>query len=117
MALLLLRRLLSSKRTGAGELDSIKCRAVVLITFFLSIGGAASPRRSTPHRMLETTMDNTPTPTELDEAAVMDRHGITRVPAFQYIYNTFRYSNLSDAVAEAKRNPVTATLRTRMRGN
>ena len=34
----------------------------------------------------------------------MERYGITRVPADQYHYKTFRYSNLGDAIAQARRD-------------
>ena len=46
-----------------------------------------------------------PSPPPVDDEAVMTRLGITRVPADQYHYKTFRYSKLSDAVAQAQRNP------------
>ena len=46
-------------------------------------------------------------PFELDEAAAaeqMAHYGITRVPADQYRYKDYRYSKLSDAIAQAKRD-------------
>lgn len=42
--------------------------------------------------------------TDAEAAELMARHGITRVPADQYHYKTFRYSNLGDAVAQAMRD-------------
>lgn len=42
--------------------------------------------------------------TETEAAQLMERYGITRVPADQYHYKTFRYSNLGDAVAQARRD-------------
>ena len=48
-------------------------------------------------------MSNPAVPTETDEEAMMARYGITRVPAHQYHYKTFRYSKLSDALAQAQR--------------
>lgn len=46
-------------------------------------------------------------PSEFDEAAPaeqMARYGIIRVPADQYRYKDYRYSKLSDAIAQAKRD-------------
>ena len=46
-------------------------------------------------------------PSELDEAAAaeqMAHYGIIRVPADQYRYKDFRYSKLSDAIAQARRD-------------
>lgn len=43
-------------------------------------------------------------PADPDEEAVMTRYGITRVPAYQYLYKTFRYSKLSDALAQVQRD-------------
>jgi hypothetical protein len=37
-------------------------------------------------------------------AKTMARYGITRVPVDYYHYGTFRYTNLDDAIAEAKRS-------------
>lgn len=48
-------------------------------------------------------MNSPVAPTEVDEEATMARYGITCVPAHQYHYKTFRYSKLSDAVAQAQR--------------
>jgi len=38
------------------------------------------------------------------EDALMERFGITRVPADRFHYKSYRYSSLSDAVAQAKRD-------------
>jgi len=46
-------------------------------------------------------------PTELDQAIAVEQmvlYGITRVPADQYRYKDYRYSKLSDAIAQAKRD-------------
>lgn len=45
-----------------------------------------------------------PTPSELDEAEVLKRFGISKVLAHHYRYRDWRYSNLEDAVAQAKRD-------------
>jgi hypothetical protein len=39
-----------------------------------------------------------------DEAELLARFGITRVPVFHYHYRGWRYSNVDDAVAQAKRD-------------
>lgn len=52
-------------------------------------------------------MNSPVAPTEADEEATMARYGITRVPAHQYHYKMFRYSKLSDAVAQAQREVAT----------
>ena len=44
---------------------------------------------------------------EPDEAVAVEQmalYGITRVPADQYRYKHYRYSKLSDAIAQAKRD-------------
>jgi hypothetical protein len=38
------------------------------------------------------------------EAELMDQFGITKVPTYQYRYRDWRYSNLADAVAQARRD-------------
>lgn len=38
-------------------------------------------------------------------AEEMAKYGITHVPVDYYYYGGFRYTNLEDAVAEAKRHP------------
>jgi hypothetical protein len=39
-----------------------------------------------------------------DEAEMLAQFGITKVPAYQYHYREWRYSNLDDAIAQAKRD-------------
>lgn len=36
--------------------------------------------------------------------AEMTRFGITKMPAYRYHYRNWRYSNLEDALAQAKRD-------------
>jgi hypothetical protein len=43
-------------------------------------------------------------PVHQDEAEMLAHFGITRVPAYQYHYREWRYSNLDDAIAQAKRD-------------
>jgi hypothetical protein len=46
-------------------------------------------------------------PSELDGAAAAEQmalYEITRVPADQYRYKDYRYSKLSDAIAQARRD-------------
>ncbi|MND06417.1 hypothetical protein D3C83_277750 [compost metagenome] len=43
-------------------------------------------------------------PTEAEAAELMSRYGITRVPADQFHYQSFRYSKLADAAAQARRD-------------
>ena len=45
-----------------------------------------------------------PLHTEAEAAEIMARFGITRVPAHQFHYKSWRYSNLGDAVAQARRD-------------
>jgi hypothetical protein len=40
------------------------------------------------------------------ELETMERYGITRVPAAVYLVGPYRYSNLPDALAEAKRREI-----------
>jgi hypothetical protein len=40
----------------------------------------------------------------LESQQEMDRYGIVRVPADSFLYREFRYTNLQDALAEAKRD-------------
>jgi hypothetical protein len=40
-----------------------------------------------------------------DSTEEIARYGITRVPVDYFYYGGFRYTNLEDAVAEAKRHP------------
>ena len=44
------------------------------------------------------------TPSDIEAAEIMTKYGITRVPADQFRYKTYRYSNLRGAVAQAKRD-------------
>lgn len=39
-----------------------------------------------------------------EAAALMAKFGITRVPADNFHYRSFRYSKLSDAIAQAQRD-------------
>ena len=39
-----------------------------------------------------------------DAAQAMTKYGITRVPVDVFYYKQYRYSNLSDAIAQAKRD-------------
>jgi len=39
-----------------------------------------------------------------DEAEILAHFGITKVPAYQYHYRDWRYSNLDDAIVQAKRD-------------
>lgn len=39
-----------------------------------------------------------------DEAELLTQLGISKVPVFQYHYRAWRYSNLDDALAQAKRD-------------
>ncbi|WP_380872397.1 hypothetical protein ACFB49_33390 [Sphingomonas sp. DBB INV C78] len=48
--------------------------------------------------------------TEIEAAELMTNLGITRVPADQYHYKAWRYSNLGDAVAQAKRDLLSPSL-------
>lgn len=42
--------------------------------------------------------------THQDEAELLDRFDITKVRVHQYHYREWRYSNLDDAIAQAKRD-------------
>ncbi len=42
----------------------------------------------------------TTSPTDIEEAA---KYGVTRVPVDYFHYGEYRYTNLADAIAEAKR--------------
>lgn len=46
-------------------------------------------------------------PTE-DQDEQMARYGISRVPADQFHYKSYRYSNLRDAIAQARREETAA---------
>jgi hypothetical protein len=43
------------------------------------------------------------------DAELMARYDITRVPADYFIYRQYRYTKLQDAVAQAKRDNLTAS--------
>lgn len=43
--------------------------------------------------------------TAVEVDALLEEHGIVRVPADTFRYGGYRYTNIKDAVAEAKRNP------------
>jgi hypothetical protein len=47
-------------------------------------------------------------PVAVDMADQMATHGITRVPVDYFHVGKFRYSNLDDAIAEAKRQKLAA---------
>ncbi|PAX08837.1 hypothetical protein [Sphingomonas lenta] len=40
-----------------------------------------------------------------DMEAALKQHGIVRVPADTFHYGGYRYTNIKDAIAEAKRHP------------
>lgn len=44
-----------------------------------------------------------------DDTELMARFGITRVPAVRYHYRAWRYSNLADALAQARRDAASST--------
>jgi hypothetical protein len=44
------------------------------------------------------------------EQDMIDRYGIIRVPADYFLYGQYRYTNLKDAVAQAKRNEAAINL-------
>ena len=46
-----------------------------------------------------------------NEAELMARFGITKVPAFHYHYGDWRYSNLQDALTQARRDAASDTHR------
>ena len=46
---------------------------------------------------------DTRAPDGKDEAALMARNGITRVPADHYHVDGYRYTNLADALAQVRR--------------
>lgn len=43
-------------------------------------------------------------PSEREAAELMAKHGIVRMQAVQYLYKSWRYTNLRDAVAQAERD-------------
>lgn len=46
-----------------------------------------------------------PTPAEREQ---MHKYGIRRVPTAYFVYRAYRYTNLADALAQAKRKPIMA---------
>ena len=44
-------------------------------------------------------------PGDTVEQAELDKHGIARVPADVFLWGGYRYSNVRDALAAAKREP------------
>lgn len=42
------------------------------------------------------------------DQGMMDRYGIIRVPADYFLYGQYRYTNLKDAIAQARRDTVEA---------
>jgi hypothetical protein len=59
------------------------------------------PRSS---RRIDMTLSGLPTASEAFEAEVMRKYGISRVPAECFLYRSYRYTNLADAIAQAKRD-------------
>ena len=53
-----------------------------------------------PENMNKTNSDSTIT---AEDANVMERYGITRVPVDYFWFREFRYTNLKDAIAQARR--------------
>lgn len=49
-------------------------------------------------------IDPSQNPTDTHELDLMARLGITRVPTEQFLYKSYRYTNLVDAIAQAKRD-------------
>lgn len=49
-------------------------------------------------------MSNSSEPNDTAVAELMARYEITRVPAYQFHYKNYRYSRLTDAIAQAKRD-------------
>jgi hypothetical protein len=46
------------------------------------------------------------TQSDIEAMDLMTKYEITRIPADQFRYKTFRYSNLSDAVSQARRDQI-----------
>lgn len=46
---------------------------------------------------------------ETDEAELLARFGIMKVPSYSYHYRDWRYSNLDDVLAQARRDVASAT--------
>lgn len=65
--------------------------------------GIGDKRKRAPAQKGAPTPDEPTTPPNKALAKAMARYGITRVPVDYYHYGAFRYTNLKDAIAEAKR--------------
>jgi hypothetical protein len=49
-------------------------------------------------------MTDTSSPADVTQAELMAKYGITRVPTDRFHYKFYRYTNLEDALAQAKRD-------------
>lgn len=49
-------------------------------------------------------MTDTSSPADATRAEQMAKYGITRVPTGRFHYKSYRYTNLEDALAQAKRD-------------
>jgi hypothetical protein len=48
--------------------------------------------------------DHTQDPSDTSKIELMTRYGITRVPTEEFRYKSYRYTNLTDALSQAKRD-------------
>jgi hypothetical protein len=55
-------------------------------------------------RFGEIEMTDTSSPADVTQAQLMAKYGITRVPTDRFHYKFYRYTNLEDALAQAKRD-------------
>jgi len=46
----------------------------------------------------------TDVPSPLSDLELMERYGISRIPADHFHYRQYRYTNLKDAIAQAERD-------------